>query len=443
MAIHIFNSVQPFSVVVTASMELFGVGALAHRGLPPFTGGLCGDHSPHRTTMTQTKRCPIFKFGSWWCFSRQSPQESDCEINASRRCGVPATSCCGTGPCLDQSSDGIQSTVLFAYAFRRLDSVEPPQLDWRIFAVLGFRRSRVARLVTEVASWHRRKWHGVRDRKEPTSFRGNATWVSWGSLKPSCPSGLQRKRAKTKRSKFFVAPTHPPQLALWVTKRSRCQEALPDNGLPFYPGIPSVRHFFPVLRPSRRVMVVPGGKLAKAMQAVCLRQPSLAKLSSSNTLLSLSSLLRVSSLPPCPLGRRLSQLRLGFAWYYSFTPYMRLRVLVLFEVFYWLALTFAKAPGPTGDRGGWPWRALRWCAPRWPGCTSFCQVPVQFAVLELPATTVGEWRRRHSLRRHKAGPGPQLSTWVSFKPEWAFNVIAHVRDWEHAETVRRRCLRTV
>ena len=29
--------------------------------------------------------------------------------------------------------------------------------------------------------------------------------------------------------------------------------------------------------------------------------------------------------------------------------------------------------------------------------------------------------------------------WVSFKPEWAFNVIAHVRDWEHAETVRRHC----
>ena len=69
--------------------------------------------------MTQTKRCPIFKFGSWWCFPRQTPQESDCEINASfaqgcgcvinasRRCGVPATGCCGTGPCLDQSSDGI------------------------------------------------------------------------------------------------------------------------------------------------------------------------------------------------------------------------------------------------------------------------------------------------------------------------------------------------
>ena len=62
--------------------------------------------------------------------------------------------------------------------------------------------------------------------------------------------------------------------------------------------------------------------------------------------------------------------------------------------------------------------------------------------LELPATPVGEWRRRHSLRRHKAGPGPQFYS-LSFKPKRAFNVIAHVRDWEHAETVRRRCLRTV
>ena len=43
--------------------RLFGVGALAPRGLP-FIGGLCGDLSPHRTTMTQTKRCPNFKFGS-------------------------------------------------------------------------------------------------------------------------------------------------------------------------------------------------------------------------------------------------------------------------------------------------------------------------------------------------------------------------------------------
>ena len=31
-------------------------------GSPPFIGGLCGDHSPHRTTMTQTKCCPFFKY---------------------------------------------------------------------------------------------------------------------------------------------------------------------------------------------------------------------------------------------------------------------------------------------------------------------------------------------------------------------------------------------
>ena len=42
--------------------QLFGVGALAHRGSSPFIGGLCGDHSPHRTTMTQTKCCSNFAF---------------------------------------------------------------------------------------------------------------------------------------------------------------------------------------------------------------------------------------------------------------------------------------------------------------------------------------------------------------------------------------------
>ena len=39
------------------------------------------------------------------------------------------------------------------------------------------------------------------------------------------------------------------------------------------------------------------------------------------------------------------------------------------------ALNYTKAPGPSGDRGGWPWRALRWCAPRLPGCTSFSSGP--------------------------------------------------------------------
>ena len=70
-----FNIINPY--------QLFGVGALAPRGLPPFIGGLCGDHSPHRTTMTQTKRCPIFKFGSWWCRLFDMFAASDVETSES------------------------------------------------------------------------------------------------------------------------------------------------------------------------------------------------------------------------------------------------------------------------------------------------------------------------------------------------------------------------
>ena len=54
---------------------------------------------------------------------------------------------------------------------------------------------------------------------------------------------------------------------------------------------------------------------------------------------------------------------------------MTVRVFVFIDFVYWLTLTFTKAPGPSGDRGRWPWRALRWCAPRWPGCTSFSSGP--------------------------------------------------------------------
>ena len=43
---------------------------------PPLTGGLCGDLSPHRTTMTQTKCCPILHFGSWWGVLLQACSES-------------------------------------------------------------------------------------------------------------------------------------------------------------------------------------------------------------------------------------------------------------------------------------------------------------------------------------------------------------------------------
>ena len=51
---------RSFQSYSSGVLTLHAVGALAHRGLPPFIGGLCGDLSPHRTTMTQTKCCPFF-----------------------------------------------------------------------------------------------------------------------------------------------------------------------------------------------------------------------------------------------------------------------------------------------------------------------------------------------------------------------------------------------
>ena len=164
--------------------------------------------------------------------------------------------------------------------------------------------------------------------------------------------------------------------------------------------------------------------------------PMYSSMSPRALLRSLSSLLPVSSWPSFPLGMRISVNGASGA-----RVRVWLRVILKYVVAG--ALNYAKAPDPFGGRGRWPWRALRWCVPPWPGCTSFRQVPVQHAVpgaaghnrwgvaeTPLPAKTQGRTRVAVFNR-------------VSFKPERAFNVIAHVRDWEHAETVRRRCLRTV
>ena len=104
----------------------------------------------------------------------------------------------------------------------------------------------------------------------------------------------------------------------------------------------------------------------------------------------------------------------------------RLHVFLTFA--YWLALSFAKVPGPSGNRGRWPWR-------------------MTYAAVGLAARCVcrcTEWwsRGRHHSSSCGRDAGETLVR-VSFKPERAFNVIAHVGDWEHAETVRRRCPRTV
>ena len=135
---------------------------------------------------------------------------------------------------------------------------------------------------------------------------------------------------------------------------------------------------------------------------------------------SLSSLLPVSLWPPFQLGMR-------FSLYGASSVWVRASLRVILKYVATDALNYAKAPGPSGDRGEFLWRALRWCVPPWPGCTSFRQVPVQLAVPG--AAGHNRWGRTRVAAFNR----------VSFKPERAFNVIA--RDWEHAETVRR--IRTV
>ena len=101
----------------------------------PFIGGLCGDHSPHRTTITQTKRCPIFQFGSWWAHPQQKEFENDATAIPSDRLqqgkfewrGL-VFQYLGSHPAPGRPlghvtawtgvPTGSQSTVLFAYAFR-------------------------------------------------------------------------------------------------------------------------------------------------------------------------------------------------------------------------------------------------------------------------------------------------------------------------------------
>ena len=127
-----------------------------------------------------------------------------------------------------------------------------------------------------------------------------------------------------------------------------------------------------------------------------------------------------------PLHSSLSSLGLGFllprGYFRRFsccsagllrTPYgsptvkrrVTLRVQVFLEIFYWLALTFAKAPDPFGSRGRWPWRALRWCVPPWPGCTFTAVVQNN------------DSRGRHHSSSFGRDAGETCAR-VSFKPEW-------------------------
>ena len=84
---------------------------------------------------------------------------------------------------------------------------------------------------------------------------------------------------------------------------------------------------------------------------------------------------------------------------------LRARVRVFLEYLAIDALKYSRAPDLARGRGDTPrWGLMAGSAAC---CTTYIRhfplVPVQRQSNELPATTVGECRRRHSLRRHKGG----------------------------------------
>ena len=138
--------------------QLFGVGALAHRGLPPFMGGLCGDHSPHRTTMTHTKRCPIFKFGSWWCltvhllvfyggehFFREYPVELDLLLLR----GILADPC-GTSAC----SASLRAQTRPAIEFDSGEEGLHPESNHIVFPFLVYLFTDTRKYINAPYSWY-------------------------------------------------------------------------------------------------------------------------------------------------------------------------------------------------------------------------------------------------------------------------------------------------
>ena len=96
------------------------------------------------------------------------------------------------------------------------------------------------------------------------------------------------------------------------------------------------------------------------------------------SVLSLSSF--VSPLRPLGLGFLLARGNVRCLTYCCFglpgiadIRRMTLRVHVFLDFAYRPILKFGSAPDPFGGRGGWPWRALRWLVPPWPGCT-YCSM---------------------------------------------------------------------
>ena len=159
--------------------------------------------------------------------------------------------------------------------------------------------------------------------------------------------------------------------------------------------------------------------------------------------LSFSTTLRTMVQPAIEFVSGMEGLRPRIAVFVS--SYCILRVQVFLEFGYWDTLKFASAPGLSGGRGEMAMAVassarlafLRGavCACCTPYTRRFPLVPVQRWSIELPATTVGERRRRRSLRRHKGGP---WTVPLTFKPPrfvagWFLSVRRLAPGWAESQ----------
>ena len=132
--------------------RLFGVGALAHRGLSPLHRGLVRGSfpAPHHHDPNET----LPNFLIWVMVVFPSPDTAGERLRDQRFLRAGGAAALSTPPDVAASLLPVVAAPVRAWTkvptgsrapfcsltLSGLDSVEPPQVDWRIFVVLGFRR---------------------------------------------------------------------------------------------------------------------------------------------------------------------------------------------------------------------------------------------------------------------------------------------------------------
>ena len=185
-----------------------------------------------------------------------------------------------------------------------------------------------------------------------------------------------------------------------------------DSSLKLRAGLHREVHAF-FLRSRQRQMVISLPPPAFVLK--CMRSNALSRTLGAFPRCAQCGHLLVLTLPVVSTRFGMGAFCVGLVWfaYFGLRYALVLWVQVLMDFLAVFTLKYIKASGPSGDRGWMAMASLACCAFLTPYIRHCPLVPARCTVvwsMELLATTVGEWRRRHSLRRHKAG------TWTAVLP---------------------------